>query len=79
MVEPLVDWIRSVPYRVLVPFTILLLLAPFFPEPHVVQKLRMLRAGTLRRPIDIFDLVMHFSLAVLLLVKVLLGPGTSPK
>jgi hypothetical protein len=34
-------------------------LAPFTPEPHVVEKLRMLASGTLSRPIDIFDLVMH--------------------
>ena len=34
-------------------------LAPFSPEPHLVEKLRMLAHGTLRKPIDIFDLLMH--------------------
>ncbi|MFZ8942172.1 MAG: RND transporter [Gemmobacter sp.] len=34
-------------------------LAPFFPEPHIVEKLRMLFAGTLVRPIDVFDLFWH--------------------
>ena len=34
-------------------------LAPFVPEPHVWEKLKMLAAGTLARPIDIFDLVFH--------------------
>ncbi len=34
-------------------------LAPFFPEPHIVEKLRMLMAGELRRPLDIFDLLLH--------------------
>ncbi len=34
-------------------------LAPFVPEPHIVEKLRMLASGTLVRPIDIFDLLMH--------------------
>ncbi|MCL7466402.1 RND transporter [Phaeovulum sp. NW3] len=34
-------------------------LAPFTPEPHVWQKLKMLAAGALTRPIDIFDLLMH--------------------
>lgn len=33
-------------------------LAPFTP-PHVVEKLSMLAAGRLVRPIDQFDLVMH--------------------
>jgi hypothetical protein len=34
-------------------------LAPFFPEPHVWEKLKMLAAGELTRPIDIFDLALH--------------------
>jgi hypothetical protein len=34
-------------------------LAPFLPEPHVWEKLKMLAAGTLTAPIDIFDLVFH--------------------
>lgn len=34
-------------------------LAPFTPEPHIWEKLKMLAAGTLARPIDIFDLVLH--------------------
>jgi hypothetical protein len=34
-------------------------LSPFFPEPHIVEKLRMLATGTLARPIDIVDLAWH--------------------
>lgn len=34
-------------------------LAPFTPEPHVWEKLKMLAAGGLSRPIDIFDLALH--------------------
>ncbi len=34
-------------------------LAPFFPEPHIWEKLKMARAGTLKRPIDIFDFLLH--------------------
>ena len=44
-------------------------LAPFMPEPHVWQKLKMLAAGTLSKPIDIFDLVMHGTPWILLLLK----------
>lgn len=44
-------------------------LAPFFPEPHIVEKLRMLAEGTLRRPIDIFDLVLHGAPWLLLFAK----------
>ena len=34
-------------------------LAPFFPEPHIWEKLKMLAGGTLVRPLDIFDLALH--------------------
>lgn len=45
-------------------FTVLLLcltvgLAPFAPEPHVWEKLKMLVAGQLSAPMDIFDLALH--------------------
>ena len=44
-------------------------LAPFVPEPHLWQKLKMLAAGTLHKPIDIFDLVLHGTPWVLLMLK----------
>ncbi len=46
-------------YKLLIPLVLLLGFAPFFPQPHIVEKIRMLMAGTLRRPIDIFDLFWH--------------------
>jgi len=39
--------------------TLLLALAPFFPEPHLVQKFNMLLDGSLAEPIDIFDVFYH--------------------
>jgi hypothetical protein len=47
-------------------------LAPFFP-PHVYEKLRMLFRGELVRPIDWFDLVLHGTPWVLLLLKLIVG------
>ncbi|MFC6687381.1 RND transporter [Jhaorihella thermophila] len=44
-------------------------LAPFLPEPHIWEKLKMLAAGTLTRPIDIFDLILHAAPWALLLAK----------
>lgn len=44
-------------------------LAPFSPEPHVWEKLRMLAAGELVRPVDIFDLLMHGAPWLLLVLK----------
>lgn len=44
-------------------------LAPFVPEPHIWEKLKMLSAGTLRKPVDMFDLVWHAWPFLLLAVK----------
>lgn len=43
--------------------------APFVPEPHLVEKLRMLGQGTLVRPLDIVDLFYHAVPLALLLAK----------
>ena len=43
-------------------------LAPFTP-PHIVEKLGMLFAGKLVKPIDWFDLLMHGAPWLLLLAK----------
>mgnify|MGYP001181023206 CR=1 FL=1 len=56
-------------YRMLIFLSIILGLAPFLPAPHLFEKLEMLVSGTLTKPIDIFDLIMHASPMVLLLVK----------
>ena len=47
-------------------------LAPFTPEPHLLEKFNMLTAGELTRPIDIFDLVLHGTPWVLLVLKLYL-------
>lgn len=64
-------WLDSIPLSTLVIITLLLGLAPFAPEPHLWQKIKMLFDGSLSRPIDIFDLVMHGTPAVLLILKLL--------
>lgn len=46
-------------------------LAPFTPEPHIWEKLKMLAAGTLSRPIDIFDLCLHAAPWFLLIAKLI--------
>ncbi|MFN5996833.1 MAG: RND transporter [Paracoccaceae bacterium] len=58
-----------------IPLTILILaaltlgLAPFVPEPHIWEKLKMLVAGDLVKPVDIFDLLMHAAPWLLLAAK----------
>ena len=58
------------PYIVLVPLAVLLALAPFGSTPHLVEKWRMLVAGTLRRPLDWFDLVLHTAPLLLLVTRI---------
>ena len=62
-------WLDKIPYVFIAPLAILLALAPFSPEPHLWEKLKMLSAGTLVRPIDIFDLFLHGTPLAILLLK----------
>jgi hypothetical protein len=62
-------WLDKIQLSLLVPVAILLALAPFSPQPHLWEKLKMLAAGTLSRPIDIFDLCLHAAPLVLLGMK----------
>jgi len=64
-----VSWFDRIPLTSLAIAALLLGLAPFSPEPHLWGKLKMLFAGTLERPIDIFDLLMHGAPSILLLLK----------
>ncbi|MFO7780813.1 MAG: hypothetical protein R6W94_04240 [Spirochaetia bacterium] len=66
----MLNWIDSLSYGMLVPVALLLGLAPFQPQPHLFEKLGMLAQGTLSRPIDIFDLLLHATPIAILLVKV---------
>lgn len=59
----------AIPYGALVVLAVALGLAPFFPMPHLLEKLIMLKDGTLSRPIDIFDLLMHATPVILLIAK----------
>lgn len=70
-------WIDTVSLPMLVLFCLTLGLAPFFPEPHLVEKARMLFQGQLTRPIDIFDLLFHLSPFALLAVKLIRMAGNS--
>jgi hypothetical protein len=64
-----VGWLDRFPLTNLVIMALALGLAPFVPEPHLVEKLRMLFQGSLGRPLDVFDLLMHGAPAMLLGLK----------
>ena len=62
------EWLLRLPWSSVL-LLLLLGLAPFVPEPHLVEKLRMLASGRLERPIDLFDLALHGAPWSLLLAK----------
>jgi len=62
-------WLERIPYLYLIPLAVFLALAPFSPEPHLLEKLKMLFAGTLVKPVDIFDLFLHGAPLLILLLK----------
>ena len=63
------NWIDKLSWPVVIVIAATLGLAPFSPQPHVIEKIAMLLNGTLSKPIDIFDLLLHGTPWVLLVVK----------
>jgi hypothetical protein len=61
----------QIPLNILILAALTLGLAPFLPEPHIWEKLKMLAAGNLVKPLDIFDLILHATPFVLLAAKLL--------
>ena len=62
------EFISKMSWGVLILLCLTLGLAPFNP-PHIWEKLQMFFRGKLVRPIDWFDLVLHGTPWVLLIVK----------
>lgn len=63
-------FLDKIPFGVLLAVAIFVLLAPFRPIPHVLEKFIMLKNETLTRPIDIFDFIFHLTPTVLLILKI---------
>ncbi len=61
--------IDKIPLLPLAVAAIFMLLAPFVPEPHLLEKSRMLINGELTKGIDIFDLFWHSLFLVVLLIR----------
>ena len=62
-------WLDRFPLVWLILLALWMLVAPITPEPHLIEKIRMLSEGQLTQPIDIFDLLMHSAPALLLLIR----------
>ena len=61
----------NIPFALLLVLSVVLGLAPFKPEPHLIEKIRMLLHAQLVKPMDIFDLFLHGTAPLLLMVKVI--------
>jgi hypothetical protein len=69
----MLDWIDSITYSTLIPISLIIGLAPFYPKPHLFEKLQMLKDGNLKKPLDIFDLLYHLTPITILAFKVFRG------
>lgn len=63
------EQLLRLPVPLLVLACLTLGLAPFTPEPHLVEKTRMLLDGDLTAPLDVFDLVLHAAPWLLLVLR----------
>jgi hypothetical protein len=63
-------WIDQIPLPLLILVAAWMGVAPLTPEPHLVEKTRMLFQGALTRPLDIFDLFIHTAPLALLALRV---------
>ena len=68
----IVKYISRIPVLPLAVLAVFMLFAPFTPEPHLLEKSRMLINGELTKGIDIFDLFWHSFWVLLLLLRLLL-------
>ena len=66
-------WLDRTPLQMIALPAVLLALAPFVPDPHLWQNLKMLADGRLHKPIDIFDLFLHGAPLILLAIKLARG------
>jgi len=72
------NFLKNIPYSILIIAVFILGLAPFVPQPHLFEKVLMLMHGSLVRPVDIFDLLMHGVPIMLLLMKFLVERRSNP-
>lgn len=71
-------WLEKIPLGPMILAAIFMGLAPFVPQPHLWEKLNMLMNGSLTEPMDMFDLLWHSALPILVVVKLVLARRALP-
>ena len=69
MRNKILKFIDRIPLLPLAIAATVMALAPFAPEPHLLEKTRLLIHGELIKPVDIFDLFWHSFLLILLIIR----------
>jgi hypothetical protein len=67
----MLKFIDNFPFSTLIIMTVMLAVLPYPMQemPHSLEKIQMLFTGQLTKPLDIFDLVMHTGLILVLVIK----------
>ncbi len=78
MGDQLGELLDKIPWEIAVLLVLSIGLAPYKP-PHIWEKLLMLTGGTLKRPLDWFDLVLHGTPWVILVLKGVFAFGSGGK
>jgi hypothetical protein len=67
----IISFISNLDWNIIIIICLTLGLAPFTP-PHIYEKISMLINGTLKRPIDWFDLFLHGIPWLILIAKIII-------
>ncbi len=70
---------NRMPLSLLIVLCLTLGLAPFTPEPHLWEKLKMLASGELNKSIDMIDLLLHGTPWLLLITRLVLSLTSKPE
>lgn len=65
----MISLITSIPWSIIIILCLTVGLAPFSPEPHLLEKIRLIFLGQLHSLVDIFDFFFHLSPFVLFIIK----------
>ncbi len=61
--------LSEIPWSFLIVFTVVLMILPLQPEPHLVQKFRWIVEGQPFRPIDVLDVFYHLAGVFVIILK----------
>lgn len=67
----MLKWLDRIPLVPLIALALWMAIAPIQPQPHLIEKLDMLAQGTLIKPLDIFDLLIHSVPLIVMVIRLI--------